>query len=300
MIKEQHVDTLKNAKVRQEFTANVTHELKTPLTSISGYAELIETGMASEKDVTRFARGIRTNANRLLSLINDILRLSELDSAEEEMEKEQVNLYQLAATCVEMLEHSAGKHKVTLQLMGNDCFVNGNAMMLDELLYNLCDNGIRYNKENGKVMIEVHEEADAVVLVVRDTGIGIPKEHQERIFERFYRVDKSRVRETGISGGSGLGLSIAKEILDKAFGGSKAEIILKKMTASMRSNGPFEFVKSMDPTKIAQLIKDEHPQTIALILYNIKYQQAATVITLLPKDKQTDVARRVAMMEKPS
>ena len=212
MIKEQHVDILKNAKMRQEFTANVTHELKTPLTSISGYAELIETGMASEKDVARFAQGIRSNSNRLLSLINDILRLSELDSTEEEMEKGTVNLYQMAATCVEMLEHNAGKHKVTLQLKGEDCFVNGNSMMLDELLYNLCDNAIRYNKENGRVIIDVHPEGEKVVLLVIDTGIGIPKEHQERIFERFYRVDKSHSKSTG---GTGLGLAIVKHIVAK-------------------------------------------------------------------------------------
>ncbi|MBQ6695410.1 MAG: two-component sensor histidine kinase [Lachnospiraceae bacterium] len=212
MIQEQHADILKNAKMRQEFTANVTHELKTPLTSISGYAELIETGMASEKDVTRFAQGIRTNSNRLLSLINDILRLSELDSTEVELEKTQVNLYQLAETCVEMLEHSAQKHKVTLGLEGENAWVSGNAMMLDELLYNLCDNAIRYNKENGKVMIKVSCEPEGVVLLVKDTGIGIPKEHQERIFERFYRVDKSHSKSTG---GTGLGLAIVKHIVAK-------------------------------------------------------------------------------------
>ncbi len=212
MIQEQHVDILKNAKMRQEFTANVTHELKTPLTSISGYAELIETGMASEKDVVRFAQGIHTNAKRLLSLINDILRLSELDSAEEEMETEQVNLYQMAATCVEMLEHSALKHKVTLHLQGEDCYVQGNRTMLDELLYNLCDNAIRYNKENGEVYVEVHSTEKEAILIVKDTGIGIPKEHQERIFERFYRVDKSRSKSTG---GTGLGLAIVKHIVAK-------------------------------------------------------------------------------------
>lgn len=220
MIQQQHADIMKNAKVRQEFTANVTHELKTPLTSISGYAELIETGMASEKDVVRFAQGIHTNAKRLLSLINDILRLSELDSTEEELKTEQVNLYQVAATCVEMLEHSAEKHKVTLHLKGEDCMVQGNTMMLDELLYNLCDNAIRYNKENGKVLVDVHSTGENTVLIVRDTGIGIPKEHQERIFERFYRVDKSRSKSTG---GTGLGLAIVKHIVAK----HRAQLILE-------------------------------------------------------------------------
>lgn len=212
MIQQQHTDILKNAKMRQEFTANVTHELKTPLTSISGYAELIETGMASERDVVRFAQGIHTNAKRLLSLINDILRLSELDSTEEVMETEAVNLYQMAATCVEMLEHNAQKHNVTLYLKGEDCLVQGNRTMLDELLYNLCDNAIRYNKENGSVFVEVHDTEDDTVLIVKDTGIGISKEHQERIFERFYRVDKSRSKSTG---GTGLGLAIVKHIVAK-------------------------------------------------------------------------------------
>ena len=212
MIKEQHLDILKSARMRQEFTANVTHELKTPLTSISGYAELIETGMASEKDITRFAKGIHTNANRLLSLINDIIRLSELDSEEEEVVTETINLYRLAETCVEMLKPNAEKHHVNISVTGQDCHVTGNKMMLEELLYNLCDNAIRYNNENGSVLVEVKQEEKRTILIVSDTGIGIPKEHQERIFERFYRVDKSRSKSTG---GTGLGLAIVKHIVAK-------------------------------------------------------------------------------------
>ena len=212
MIQEQHRDILKSAKMRQEFTANVTHELKTPLTSISGYAELIETGMASEKDTVRFAQGIHTNANRLLTLINDIIRLSELDSAEEEMTLEKLDLYEMAATCVEMLELSAQKHQVNICLEGERCFIYGNKMMIEELLYNLTDNAIRYNNLNGSVVVNVHAEKDQVILMVKDTGIGIPKEHQERIFERFYRVDKSRSKSTG---GTGLGLAIVKHIIVK-------------------------------------------------------------------------------------
>lgn len=211
-IQNQHTDILKSAKMRQEFTANVTHELKTPLTSISGYAELIETGMASEKDVTRFAQGIHKSADRLLSLINDIIRLSELDSTEEEVLSERLNLYQMAATCVEMLEPNADKHHVSLQLSGTECFVTGNRMMIEEVLYNLCDNAIRYNNENGSVEVGVYQEEENVVLSVKDTGIGISKEHQERIFERFYRVDKSRSKSTG---GTGLGLAIVKHIVAK-------------------------------------------------------------------------------------
>ena len=212
MIREQHADILKSAKMRQEFTANVTHELKTPLTSISGYAELIENGMASEADVTRFAQGIRTNANRLLILINDIIRLSELDSVEEEVPVEKINLYEMASTCVEMLEPNAEKHGVTILLTGEDVYISGNKMMMEELLYNLCDNAIRYNNTNGSVTVDVCIHEKKPVLTVSDTGIGIPKEHQERIFERFYRVDKSRSKSTG---GTGLGLAIVKHIIAK-------------------------------------------------------------------------------------
>lgn len=209
-IRKQHADIMESARLRQEFTANVTHELKTPLTSISGYAELIETGMASGEDVVRFAGGIHQNARRLLNLINDIIRLSQLDDPGEEFEEERVNLHELAAVCVEMLDVNAAKHGVKLQYTGSECFVRGNRNMLEELLYNLCDNAIRYNVEGGSVQVEVTREENRVVLTVRDTGIGIPKEHQDRIFERFYRVDKSRSKSTG---GTGLGLAIVKHIV---------------------------------------------------------------------------------------
>ena len=215
MIQEQHKDILKNAQMRQEFTANVSHELKTPLTSISGYAELIETGMASEEDVVRFAHGIRSSAQRLLTLINDIIRLSELDSGEVETPFENLNLYELAGTCVEMLQMNAEKHKVEISLEGYECHIRGNRQMIEELLYNLCDNAIRYNNEGGRVKVQVYRETSAgrrTVLSVKDTGIGIPKEHQDRIFERFYRVDKSRSKSTG---GTGLGLAIVKHIVAK-------------------------------------------------------------------------------------
>ena len=211
-IKAQHEDILKAAQVRQEFTANVSHELKTPLTSISGYAELIETGMASEEDVTRFAQGIHKSANRLLTLINDIIKLSEIDGNTTEEDWEQVNLYQSAKVCVDMLQVSAEKHQVSIHLSGEDCYVQGNKQMLEELLYNLCDNAIRYNNVGGKVEVETWKREDGVILVVEDTGIGIPKESQERVFERFYRVDKSRSKSTG---GTGLGLAIVKHIIAK-------------------------------------------------------------------------------------
>lgn len=212
MIQKQHEDILKNARIRQEFTANVSHELKTPLTSISGYAELIETGMASDEDVIRFAKGIHKNSNRLLTLINDIIRLSELDGTEYEEVFEKINLYQLAQACVDMLQLNAEKHNVTLKLEGNECYVLGNKQMLEEVLYNLCDNAIRYNNEKGVVTVQVFSKKERTILIVQDTGIGIPKKSQERVFERFYRVDKSRSKSTG---GTGLGLAIVKHIIAK-------------------------------------------------------------------------------------
>lgn len=213
MIRKQHEDIMKNAKMRQEFSANVSHELKTPLTSISGYAELIETGMASEKDTVRFAHGIRNSANRLLTLINDIIRLSELDGTEEEADTELLNLHEMAKNCVEMLTMSAEKHDVTIALTGTECYVTANRQMMEELLYNLCDNAIRYNNPGGRVDVETYAREGHTNLVVKDTGIGISKEHQERIFERFYRVDKSRSKSTG---GTGLGLAIVKHIIAKS------------------------------------------------------------------------------------
>lgn len=234
-------DENSSAKMRQEFTANVSHELKTPLTSISGYAELIENGMASESDVTRFAQGIHKSANRLLTLINDIIRLSELDSEDQEISMEAIDLYELAETCVEMLMPNAEKRQVTISMCCEEqplenekedpdgqsgelqscdcgmekkcrstCIVKGNKQMLEELLYNLCENAICYNNPNGKVWVDVRPMEKGVCLTVQDTGIGIPAEHRERIFERFYRVDKSRSKQTG---GTGLGLAIVKHII---------------------------------------------------------------------------------------
>lgn len=220
MIRKQHEDILKAAQMRQEFTANVSHELKTPLTAISGYAELIETGMASGEDAAGFARGIHKSSNRLLALINDIIKLSEIDDNAIEEDWEPVNLYQSAKICVEMLQVSAEKHQVTIQLDGEDCLVQGNKQMLEELLYNLCDNAIRYNNVNGKVDVRIHSTDTGVVLEVEDTGIGIPKESQERVFERFYRVDKSRSKQTG---GTGLGLAIVKHIIAKHDASMKLE-----------------------------------------------------------------------------
>lgn len=209
-IRKQHENILHSAQMRQEFTANVSHELKTPLTAISGYSELIENGMANVEETRRFAGEIHKNAQRLLSLINDTLELAELDTLSGELQVETVNLYELAQTCADMLELQAKKHGVTIQVDGTPAYVSGNRQMLEEVVYNLCDNAIRYNKENGLVQIQVQNQADAVIFRVADTGIGISEEYHSRVFERFFRVDKSRSKSTG---GTGLGLAIVKHIV---------------------------------------------------------------------------------------
>lgn len=209
-IKEQHINILNSAKMRQEFTANVSHELKTPLTAISGYAELIGSGMADEKDTKRFAEEIHHSSDRLLTLINDIIKLSELDCEDLEFDFEQVDLYNVAQGCLDMIDVQAAKQDVTLKLEGEHCIVVANHNLMDELLYNLCSNAVRYNNRGGSVTVTVKPVNGRVLLSVKDTGIGIPKEHQERVFERFYRVDKSRSKQ---SGGTGLGLAIVKHIV---------------------------------------------------------------------------------------
>ena len=176
--------------------------------------------MASEQDTVRFAHGIHNSANRLLTLINDIIRLSELDGTEGEADTELLNLHEMAKNCVEMLSMSAEKHNVTIQLDGTDAYVTANRQMMEELLYNLCDNAIRYNNLGGSVDVQTYAREDHTYLIVKDTGIGISKEHQERIFERFYRVDKSRSKSTG---GTGLGLAIVKHIIAKSHANLELE-----------------------------------------------------------------------------
>ncbi len=209
-IRKQHEDILSLARMRQEFTANVTHELKTPLTAIAGYAELIASGMADERDTRRFAHEIHVSSDRLQFLINDIIKLSELEDGEQELDFEDVDLYEMAQGCLDMLDVPAAKQEVSLKLRGEPCIVRANRVLLDELLYNLCSNAIRYNNHGGSVTVTVESENSQVLLAVKDTGIGISKEHQERVFERFYRVDKSRSKQ---SGGTGLGLAIVKHIV---------------------------------------------------------------------------------------
>ena len=191
---------------RREFTANVTHELKTPLQSIIGSAELLENGLVKPEDTSRFVGNIRKEATRLVSLINDIIRLSQLDEAHEPA-TETVELAEVAKEVVEVLNAAAVKRNVELSIEGETCTIFGVRRYIYEIIYNLCDNAIRYNVDGGKVTIVIGKEYGRAVVMVKDTGIGIAPEHQSRIFERFYRVDKSHSKETG---GTGLGLSIVK------------------------------------------------------------------------------------------
>lgn len=191
---------------RREFTANVTHELKTPLQSIIGSAELLESGLVKPEDTGRFVGNIRKEATRLVSLINDIIRLSQLDENHEPA-TETVDLAEVARDVAEVLSESAAKRNISLSIEGSSCSIFGVHRYVYEIIYNLCDNAIRYNVENGEVHITITRDNGHAVLTVKDTGIGIAPEHQRHIFERFYRVDKSRSKETG---GTGLGLSIVK------------------------------------------------------------------------------------------
>ena len=210
MIRAQHADILSAAKARQDFTANVSHELKTPLTAISGYAELLEGDMVGEEQKKHFYQEIKKNADRLLALINDIIRLAELDRSEKEPSFEQVNLYETVQECMEPLSLNAGQRNISLHFEGEPCTIRGNKDMIRELTENLVQNAIRYNNQGGKVSVTVTKK-ERPMLVVKDNGIGIPASEQKRIFERFYRVDKSRSKATG---GTGLGLAIVKHIVE--------------------------------------------------------------------------------------
>lgn len=207
---KQQAQKEENVRQRQEFSANVSHELKTPLTSISGYAEMIETGMVNDEDITEFAGKIHAEARRLIDLIRDIIKLSELDEPQADSEFAPLELLPVAQDTCGLLNFSAERAGVTLSAEGCYAKVNGRRELLEELIYNLCDNAIRYNKPGGFVRLTIAADADSVLLTVADNGIGIPAEHQERIFERFYRADKSRSKA---SGGTGLGLAIVKHIV---------------------------------------------------------------------------------------
>ena len=194
-------------KMRKEFSANVSHELKTPLTSISGYAEIMKSGMVNREDMIVFSERIYKEASRMITLIDDIIKLSKLDEDHVELEREEVNLYELCSDIVDRLGMSAKKRNVQVELEGESVLYYGVRQMLDEMIFNLCENAIKYNVQEGKVLLWVGETNQGVKVIVQDTGIGIPKDQQECVFERFYRVDKSHSKETG---GTGLGLSIVK------------------------------------------------------------------------------------------
>ena len=211
MLRSQHTDILAAAKARQDFTANVSHELKTPLTAISGYAELLDGGMVGEEQQKHFYQEIRKNADRLLALINDIIRLSELDRKGHEPSFGVIDLYEVVKECMDELTVNAKQRNVNISLDGESCNVHGSKDMLKELVENLAQNAIRYNNAGGKVWVSVTKRDGRSVLTVKDNGIGIPASEQQRIFERFYRVDKSRSKATG---GTGLGLAIVKHIVE--------------------------------------------------------------------------------------
>ncbi len=194
-------------EMRREFTSNVSHELKTPLTSISGFSELIINGMVAKEDIPKFAQNIHDEAARLIVLINDIIKLSRLDEAVDPVLPDSIDLFEIANEVKNRLALTAAENDVDIILSGETVSVIGNRSILSEMIYNLCDNAIKYNKPQGRVEIEIGFKYDKKFLTVKDTGIGIPNEHLSRIFERFYRVDKSHSRKIG---GTGLGLSIVK------------------------------------------------------------------------------------------
>jgi len=221
------------ADMRKEFSANVSHELKTPLTSISGYAELMKNGLVKPEDMQMFSERIYNEANRMIVLIEDIIQLSKLDEHKVEQEKEAVDLYQLVREVCGRLAPQAAAQGVHIEITGEPVIYQGIRGILDEMVYNICDNAIKYNRENGQVTVWVGNTLKGIGIIVSDTGIGILKEEQVRIFERFYRVDKSHSRERG---GTGLGLSIVKHgaklhdakihVESEPGKGTKMEIIL--------------------------------------------------------------------------
>lgn len=204
----------KREQLRREFTSNVSHELKTPLTSISGVAEIMMNGIVKPEDIESFARNIYEEAGRLIDLVNDIIFLSKLDEERADTEKEEIPLRELAIHTKERLKMSCREKNVSIHIVGDEVTIEGISSMLEEVIYNLLDNGIKYNKEGGKVALTLsktmREDVEMACITVEDTGIGIPQESLERIFERFYRVDKSHSKAVG---GTGLGLSIVKHVV---------------------------------------------------------------------------------------
>lgn len=206
-VEELKAEHARQDDMRREFTANVSHELKTPLTSISGYAELMQNGMVRAEDVPRFSGVIYHEAQRMIVLVNDIIRLSRLDDQDVREETVSLDLLELCRETVESLRPAAQEKQLDFRLEGESAPFTGVRHIADEIVYNLCDNAVRYNRPGGSVLVQSRLLEDAAVLTVRDTGIGIPEAELSRIFERFYQVDKSHSKEVG---GTGLGLSIVK------------------------------------------------------------------------------------------
>ncbi len=208
---ENYISQLKKAeRYRRDFTANVSHELKTPLTSINGFAEMIATGKVSREDTIKFANIIHREGMRLLELIDSIINLSRIESESENKEMEKVDVSNIAKEVISNLNIKAENKDVKIDFVSDNISILGNRRMIKDLLYNLIDNAIKYNKPKGKVIVSIKEENNYCIIKVKDTGIGIPREEQDKIFERFYMVDKSRSKKLG---GSGLGLSIVKHIV---------------------------------------------------------------------------------------
>lgn len=206
-LREDQKEIEKAALIRQEFSANVSHELKTPLHAISGYAELLENGMVKENDIKPFAQKIHHESQRMTKLIEDIIDLTKLDNGGTEMKWEICDFFRITENAVDSLEAAASEMNVSIITSGENAPMTAIPQMLYSIAYNLCDNAIKYNHNGGSVSVSVTQNEQDTVLTVKDTGIGIPEEDQKRVFERFYRVDKSRSREVG---GTGLGLSIVK------------------------------------------------------------------------------------------
>lgn len=206
-IAKNQAELEKTSQIRQEFTANASHELKTPLHAISGYAELLENGMVKQSDIRPFAGKIRLEAQRMTQLVGDIIDLTQLDGGADGMQWELCDLKSIAENAADSLQSAAAENSIELTVRGESASVRGIPQVLYSIVYNLCDNAIKYNRPDGSVSVTVAKEPNSVRLCVADTGIGISEEHQSRIFERFYRVDKSRSKEVG---GTGLGLSIVK------------------------------------------------------------------------------------------
>ena len=226
-LRNQNEERQENERIRREFSANVSHELKTPLTSISGYAELMKSGIVSSQDVPSFSEKIYKEAGRLIGLVNDIIKISRLDEHNIGIEKEDIDILSVAKDVAERLENVCQNYNVTINVCGETSIIKAVPRMMDELLYNLCENAVKYNRPGGDVFVRIYSKDLKTVIEVEDTGIGIPKDDLEHVFERFYRVDKSHSRQTG---GTGLGLAIVKHIVEYHDGSIGLESELDKGT----------------------------------------------------------------------